>query len=161
MIKKSLRLFAFIGIIVLVGLLVLSVSRPGKTTVTQDLITEPPKAETSQENKVATDDELGWRLSSGALLRRLLMIGRFFVNILTNRVFYFVLLFFGVLWGAVTWIQKKAVFQKKFGFWAVFGFILAGIMIWVFLMFSEKIVVYNSYINTIPAGEIYGEKKIG
>jgi hypothetical protein len=105
--------------------------------------------------------DLGWRLSLGVLAHRLLMVGKFFVNLFQNKVFYFVLLLFGFIWGAVTFIQKKGLFQKKYGFWVVFGIILAVVLVWIFLLFSKKIVVYNSYINTIPAGEIYGEKKIG
>ena len=159
--RRNLPLLVFIGIIVLVGLLVLSVSRPEKMSVALDLITVSPQAETSGEIKVITEDDLGWRLSSGALFRRLGMIGRFFVNMFKNRTLYFVLLLFAFLWGMITWVQKKALFQKRYGFWAVFGFILAGILVWIFALFSEKIVVYHSYINTIPAGEIYGEKKIG
>ncbi|MGB7297198.1 MAG: hypothetical protein WBC70_16575 [Candidatus Aminicenantales bacterium] len=159
--RRSLHLLVFIGIIVLAGLLVLSVSGPRKVSVTQDLTAELPKGETSGEYKVAAENELGWRLSLGALLRRLRMLGIFFINVFKNKTLYFILLLFGFLGGAVTWIRKKAVFQKKYGFWAVFGVILAVIVAWVFFLFSKKIVVYNSYINTSPAGEIYGEKKIG
>ena len=133
--KRRVYFLVFVGVIVLVGIVVLSVSVPR--------------------------GELGWRLSLGVLAHRLSMIGMFFVNLFLNKVFYFVLLLFGFLWGLVTLIQKRGLFQKKYGFWAVFGVILAVILVWIFLLFSKKIVVYNSYINTVPAGEIYGDKKIG
>jgi hypothetical protein len=133
--ERRVFLIVFIGGIVLMGLLVLSVSVPR--------------------------EDLGWGLSLGVLVRRLGMIGMFFVNLFQNKVFYFVFLLFVFLWGAVTFIHKKGLFNKKIGFWVVFGFILVLILVWILLLFSKKIAVYNSYLNTVPAGEIYGEKEIG
>jgi hypothetical protein len=133
--KRRIYLIILVGVFVLMGLLVLSVSMPR--------------------------GELGWRLSLGVLGHRLGMIANFFVNLFQNKVFYFVLALFAFLWGAVTFIRKKALFQKRYEFWMVFGFVLVLILAWIFLLFSKRIVVYNSYINTVPAGEIYGEKKIG
>jgi hypothetical protein len=133
--KRRVYLLVFIGGIVLVGLVVLSLSVPR--------------------------GEMGWSLSLGVLAHRLSMIGMFFVNLFLNKVFYFVLLLFGFLWGLVTLVQKRRLFEKKYGFWGVSGVIMGLILVWIFLLFSKKIVVYNSYINTVPAGEIYGEKKIG
>lgn len=133
--KRRVYFLVFIGGIVLVGLVVLSVAVPR--------------------------GELGWSLSLGVLSHRLLMIGKFFMNLFLNKVFYFVLLLLGFLWGLVTLIQKRGLFQKKYGFWGVSGVILGLILVWIFLLLSKEIVVYNSFLNTVPAGEIYGEKKIG
>lgn len=133
--KRRVFLIVFVGVVVLAGILVLSLA--------------------------VSRGEIGWRMSLGVLAHRLGMIAKFFVNLFRNKVFYFVLALFGFLWGAVTFIRKKALFQKRYGFWMVFGFVLVLILAWIFLLFSKRIVVYNSYINTVPAGEIYGEKKIG
>jgi len=108
-----------------------------------------------------TEYELNWRLSLEALVKRLRMIGGFFVRLFQNKFFYFVLFLLGFIWGLITLIQKENLFQRKGGFWAVFGFVLVAVLVWIVLLFSKKIVVYNSYLNTYPVGEIYGEKKIG
>ena len=108
-----------------------------------------------------TEYELGWRLSIVKLARRLDVILMFFVNLFQNKVFYFVLFLFGFLWGFITLIQRISLFQKKGGFWAVFGFILVAFLVWIILLFTKNIVVYNQFKNTTPVGEIYGEKKIG
>lgn len=108
-----------------------------------------------------TEYELGWRLSGAALIRRLGMILTFFGGLFQNKVFYFVLLLFGFLWGFVTLIQKAKLFQKKGGFFAVFSILLFLITGWIILLFSKKIVVFNQFQNTTSVGEIQGEMKVG
>ncbi|MBS3819993.1 hypothetical protein KGY73_10905 [bacterium] len=108
-----------------------------------------------------TEYELGWRLSGAALGRRLGMILTFFGGLFQNKVFYIVLLLGGFLWGFVTFVQRKRLFQRKGGFLAVFGILLFLILGWITLLFSKKIVVYNQFQNTTSVGEIQGERKVG
>lgn len=108
-----------------------------------------------------TEYELGWRLSGAALGRRLNMILTFFVGLFQNKVFYFVLLLCGFLWGFVALLQRGRLFQRKGGFFAVSGILLFLIIGWITLLFSKKIVVYNQFGISTSVGEIQGDKKVG
>lgn len=108
-----------------------------------------------------TEYRQGMTLGISMLIQRLRTIERFFVNLFKNKVFYLVLIFLVFLWVSVTFIYKKRIFHKKYGFWAVFGFILSAVLVGIVVLFSGKIVVYNQFRNTIPAGEIYGKENVG
>ncbi|MBD3413403.1 MAG: hypothetical protein GF421_03105 [Candidatus Aminicenantes bacterium] len=89
------------------------------------------------------------------------LIGLFFVNLFTNAVFYLILLGIAFVWGAMTFISKKKVFQKKVGFWAVFGTIQTAMCVWMILFLSHDIVVSDQVHISSPVGEIFGETRIG
>jgi len=108
-----------------------------------------------------TEYRQGIMLSGGILIQRLRIIGRFFANLLQNKVFYFILFFLVFIWGTITVIHKKEILQKKYGFWSVWIFILLAVLLGLIILFSGKIVVYNQVRNTLPAGEIYGKETIG
>jgi hypothetical protein len=108
-----------------------------------------------------TEYQQGFMLSGELLIQRLCKIGSFFANLIKNKIFYLLLFFLFFIWGSVTFIQKKRILQKKYGFWAVFGFILLAVLAGVMILFSGKIVVYNQFKNTIPEKEIYGKENIG
>ena len=108
-----------------------------------------------------TEYELGMRLSSEALTRRLNMVLMFFVGLFLNKVFYFLLFLLGFIWGFITLVRKGNLFQRKGGFFLVFGILLLAVSCWIIILLSKKIVVHNQYVNTTPVGEIYGDKKVG
>jgi len=100
-------------------------------------------------------------LEMGVLIKRLQIMGMFLLGLFWNKVLYSVLLLLVLLWAFVTVIHKKRLFQKKYGFWVVFGFIGFLSVVWILLSFSKKIVVFDQFQISLPVGEIYGKKKIG
>lgn len=108
-----------------------------------------------------TEYELGMRLSSQALMARIIKFTSFLVNIFLNKVFYFSLFIIIFIWAFITLAKKFSVFSKKGGFILVYSILLMAVFIWVIMLFSKKIDVFNQPINNTTEGEIYGNIKIG
>jgi len=108
-----------------------------------------------------TEYELGMRLSSQALMARILKLTTFLVNIFRNKVFYFLLFIIISIWALITLAKKFSVFSKKGGFILVNFILVMAVFIWIIILFSKKIDVFNQPINNTTEGETYGNIKIG
>lgn len=108
-----------------------------------------------------TEYVLGKKLSFETFLGNLNNLIIFLVDIFQNKVFYFFLSLLLFL-GAFIYVTKKVgIFNKKGGFSLVFCILLIIVSLWIIMLFSKKIVVFNQPRNNSTEGEIYGNKKIG
>ncbi len=108
-----------------------------------------------------TEYQLGWSLSFHTLATRVVNILSFFINLFKNQVFYFVILLTLFLWVLITLIKKYQIFHRKGGVLFIFGIVFFALSIWIALLLTRKIEVYNQFDHSNTVGEIYGPKKVG
>jgi len=108
-----------------------------------------------------TEYNLGIRLNFDNFLGNIIKFNIFFVNIIKNRVLYFLLLLVIFIWAFISFSKKVVIFNKKAGFILVCCILLMTVSIWIFVSFSKKIAIFNQQKHNIPVGEIYGDRKIG
>jgi len=108
-----------------------------------------------------SEQESGIRINFGILLARIMNLVNFFVHLFFNKVFYVFLSIIVFTWIFKTLINKFNLFNKRGGFSSVYIIVFVFVLIWILVLSAKKIDVYNQPINNTPAGEIYGETKIG
>ena len=108
-----------------------------------------------------TEYESGMRLSFNTFFGNLIKSGKFLIQIIKNIIFYLLLIIPAMTWAFITFFKKFELSNKKGSFLLIFCILFMVLFIWILASFSKKISVFNQPQNNIPAGEIYGDRKIG